>query len=244
MPSPRPLQRRALVGRQRGQRIDRRRIGLRGVATCALRRTGVLGMPVSFAIWRLLLPAALPASIAAWISAFAWRRHGARAGREAVARDDRGQDRQHGGGTPENCVCRSSFAVCRRAHDPGRPQPLPCGGRRRTDEAALDDPLAFVISTNLVRRHLDESQRSIVAAKIANMRQGERTDLPQIRGRLSQTEAAKALNVGLRSVQSAKVVLKDGDAALVRRRAGQDAVGPRGPRHTGTGNSFRIVKMH
>src|SRR3990167_5921459 len=37
--------------------------------------------------------------------------------------------------------------------------------------------LAFVISANLRRRHLNETQRAGVAARLANMRQGERTDL-------------------------------------------------------------------
>jgi len=40
-----------------------------------------------------------------------------------------------------------------------------------------DDPLAYVVSLNLMRRRLNESQRAMIAANIANMRQGTRTDL-------------------------------------------------------------------
>lgn len=39
------------------------------------------------------------------------------------------------------------------------------------------DPLDFVISVNLKHRYLNESQRAMVAAKLANMPQGFRTDL-------------------------------------------------------------------
>jgi N6-adenosine-specific RNA methylase IME4/ParB-like chromosome segregation protein Spo0J len=68
-----------------------------------------------------------------------------------------------------------------------------------------DDPLGYVISLNLKRRHLSESQRAMVAAKLATMAQGARTDLSPI-GEKSQAEAAQLLNVGKRSVERAKEV--------------------------------------
>jgi hypothetical protein len=50
----------------------------------------------------------------------------------------------------------------------------------------------------------------------ANMRQGERTDLPSFEGKsVSQEQAAKLLNVGLASVERAKVVRDCGDLALI-----------------------------
>jgi hypothetical protein len=73
------------------------------------------------------------------------------------------------------------------------------------------DPLSYVISKNLNRRHLDEAQRAMVAAKIANMRQGFRTDLlPMSTKFISATTAAELLNVGLRTVHTAKGVNEKG----------------------------------
>jgi len=76
------------------------------------------------------------------------------------------------------------------------------------------DPVAYVISHNLHRRHLSTSQRSMVAAKIANMRQGERTDLGQNCTK-STDEAAAQLNVSPRSVKTAKQVLKSGSKEVI-----------------------------
>jgi N6-adenosine-specific RNA methylase IME4 len=80
-----------------------------------------------------------------------------------------------------------------------------------------NDPVAFVVSLNLARRHLDEGQRAMIAAKLATMRQGARTDLSPI-GETSQATAAKLLNVSKRSVERATKVRDEGAPEL------QDAV--------------------
>lgn len=77
-------------------------------------------------------------------------------------------------------------------------------------------PVDYVISKNLSRRHLDESQRAMVAAKLATLREGRpKTNTTQICAP-SQAEAAKAMNVSPRSVQSAKKVQKSGDKKLIK----------------------------
>jgi site-specific DNA-methyltransferase (adenine-specific) len=71
-----------------------------------------------------------------------------------------------------------------------------------------NDPLEFIIRHNLKRRHLNETQRAGVAAKIANMRQGERTDLEPSANlqKVSQAKAAEMLNVGGRTVATYRAV--------------------------------------
>jgi hypothetical protein len=70
------------------------------------------------------------------------------------------------------------------------------------------DPLAFVVSLNLKRRHLSESQRAMVAARLANIehggdrRAGQAENLPLV----SQEQAARQLNVSDRSIRAAKAV--------------------------------------
>lgn len=71
-----------------------------------------------------------------------------------------------------------------------------------------DDPIGFAVSVNTHRRHLDASQRALVAAKIATLRQGSQTG--QVAAP-TQAEAASALGVGERSVRRARKLL--GDAA-------------------------------
>lgn len=70
-----------------------------------------------------------------------------------------------------------------------------------------ENPLQFVLSANLHRRHLNESQRAMVAANIANLDKGQRADRIDASIEAStQNEAAKLLNVDRSSVQRAKKV--------------------------------------
>src|SRR6516162_4741203 len=75
-----------------------------------------------------------------------------------------------------------------------------------------DDPVAYVVSLNLRRRHLDESQRAMVAAKLATLRDGQRADL--VEG-LPIGRASEMLNVGERSVARAREVQEHGTPELV-----------------------------
>ena len=75
------------------------------------------------------------------------------------------------------------------------------------------DPVGYVISLNLRRRHLDESQRSMVAAKLATLKRGDNQHSPI--GETSQAKAAELLNVGKRSVERAAAVRDRGVPELV-----------------------------
>lgn len=77
-----------------------------------------------------------------------------------------------------------------------------------------DNPLKFVISLNLHRRHLNESQRAMVAARIATLPQGARTDIASIDA-MSQPQAAELMSVGRASLQRAREVLTSGTPGLV-----------------------------
>lgn len=84
-----------------------------------------------------------------------------------------------------------------------------------------DDAVSFVISLNLHRRHLNESQRAAVAAKLANMPLGGATYRSanlQTDGasQVSQADAAKLLNVSTRTVAAAAKVIHEGDDSLVK----------------------------
>ncbi len=80
------------------------------------------------------------------------------------------------------------------------------------------DALAFVVSKNLNRRHLDNSQRAMVAARLATMRQGERTDLEPSANlpKVDQAGAAKTLSISERALRHARRVQDHGAPELAR----------------------------
>lgn len=86
------------------------------------------------------------------------------------------------------------------------------------DDAAA---LAFVIGKNLTRRHLSESQRAMIAAKLANIQPGTflgNQHVASANGQthpVSQSEAAERLHVSTRSVASAKKVLNKGSPETI-----------------------------
>jgi ParB-like chromosome segregation protein Spo0J len=78
------------------------------------------------------------------------------------------------------------------------------------------DLLSFILSLNLHRRHLSESQRSIIAAKLANLDPGRpASNLIVSIATVSQSDAAAALDVSRVSVNRANRVLNRGSEELV-----------------------------
>jgi N6-adenosine-specific RNA methylase IME4 len=71
-----------------------------------------------------------------------------------------------------------------------------------------------VLSLNLHRRHLDESQRAMVAARLANLKDGQRT--ASIEAAASQGRVAKLLNVSRSGVQRAREVIDKGAPELIQ----------------------------
>ena len=79
------------------------------------------------------------------------------------------------------------------------------------DESGL---VGFVVSLNLHRRHLDESQRALVAGRLASLTHGGDRSKASIDA-LTQRQAAELLNVSRPSVQRAREVLDHGAPELV-----------------------------
>ena len=70
------------------------------------------------------------------------------------------------------------------------------------------DPLLFVISKNLSRRHLDESQRAMIGARASNLGHGQKkADSGIPLSATTQAEAARNFKVSADSVKAARVVI-------------------------------------
>jgi N6-adenosine-specific RNA methylase IME4 len=72
-----------------------------------------------------------------------------------------------------------------------------------------DDPLKAVISLNLMRRHLDESQRAVIASRMANMPAYRPSNKSANMPTLSQPEAAALFNVSERMIRTVKAIERE-----------------------------------
>lgn len=90
------------------------------------------------------------------------------------------------------------------------------GLRPQTITYKGDDVLQFVVSHNLHRRHLTDSQRAMIAAKLATRPTGRNSRFVCniAHDDLTRSEAATLLQVSPRAVASAKKVTEDGTPEL------------------------------
>jgi hypothetical protein len=99
----------------------------------------------------------------------------------------------------------------------------------RFEEYTGKDPMQFVISHNLHRRHLTESQRGMVAAKLATMKNGGDRKSDGISASIdavTKAEACEALKVGVSTLDRARKIQRIGAPELVAAvEAGEVTVG-------------------
>lgn len=76
------------------------------------------------------------------------------------------------------------------------------------------DPVAWIVSVNLHRRHLTESQRAMVGKRLATLGPGRPAENRQT-CRITEDEAASLLNVSPRTMRYAGTVLRSGAPVLV-----------------------------
>ena len=100
---------------------------------------------------------------------------------------------------------RNRYAACMLA-----------GVEPRYTEYTGDNPVAFVVSENIARRHLDESQRAMCAERLANMKHGGDRKNESRDQLISRSDAAKMLNVSVPSLKRAAQVIEHGVPELVQ----------------------------
>jgi ParB-like chromosome segregation protein Spo0J len=111
-----------------------------------------------------------------------------------------------------------------------------------------DNPLQFVLSKNLNRRHLSESQRATIAAEIATLSQSEREVNEAY---ITQADAAETLNVSVRLVRDAAKIKSESPEKFDEVKQGektihaviQDMKESQEPSHAFKRSSERSVKQ-
>lgn len=100
---------------------------------------------------------------------------------------------------------------------------LAAGVEPKTEPFTGRDPIRFVMDHNIHRRHLNESQRAMIAAKLATLKSGQRADYAAhaTGGEISPPAmsagaAAEMLNVNRHTVNAAKKVLTAGTAEEIK----------------------------
>jgi ParB-like chromosome segregation protein Spo0J len=89
------------------------------------------------------------------------------------------------------------------------------GIKPKTEVYGGDDPYRYVVSVNVARRHMNESQRAIVAARLATLQHGGDRSSGKSAACPTQAEAAELLNVGERTLRAAKSVIDNGTPEMV-----------------------------
>jgi hypothetical protein len=100
---------------------------------------------------------------------------------------------------------------------------LAVGVEPRYREYTGDDPVGFVISLNLNRRHLNESQRAVIAARLATMvgtTGGRPSKTAQICA-VTRDEAAELLNVSPRLVTAVKAIEREAPELISKIERGE-----------------------
>jgi hypothetical protein len=105
---------------------------------------------------------------------------------------------------------------------------LAVGVEPRYREYTGDNPIGFVVSLNLNRRHLNESQRAVIAARLANMPLGgaiyrsEKNNGVQIcTPKISLEQSAELLNVSRRTVAAVKAVEREAPELIKKIESGE-----------------------
>lgn len=92
---------------------------------------------------------------------------------------------------------------------------LAAGIEPRTRVFEGTDPVRFVMDHNIHRRHLNESQRGMIAAKLSTMKHGGDRSKVEI-STLPASKAAEMLNIDRHTVFAAKKVLSEGTAEEIK----------------------------